>query len=159
MIRFRAIECTQTQIEVYPTMRRSCFTSSFLSLIYFFRYYPFVSARRVDARSGVELNAIIQAQVFIPNERTPRHPAPCARLRRQPRFDSREPNRSVKNCFVTRLYLSRDSVDRHSPHDEKSCFRSASVKSQRKRTSICRRKTRSCKKEYSLNKIPGCARI
>lgn len=32
--------------------------------------------------------------------------------------------RSDKNRFVTRLYLSRDSVDRRSPHDEKSCFRS-----------------------------------
>lgn len=123
---------------------RPCFTSSFLSLIYFSRYHPFVPASRVDVRSGVELNAIIHARVFIPNERTPRHSAPCARLRRQPRFDScaHELNGGVKNRFVTRRYLSRDSVDRHSPHDEKSCFRRrASVKSQRKRTSICRRNT------------------
>lgn len=32
--------------------------------------------------------------------------------------------RSDKNRFVMRLYLSRDSVDRRSPHDENSCFRS-----------------------------------
>lgn len=134
------LSSTQSRAEIYPTVKL-CFADSFLSSIQFSRHYPFVPARRrVDARSDAELNAIIHARVFVPNERTPRHLAPCARLRRQPRFDSREPNRGVKNRFVTRLYLSRDSVNRHSPHDEKSCFRSASVKSQRKRTSICRKK-------------------
>lgn len=74
------------------------------------------------------INVIIHARVFIPNERTPRHLASCAHLHRQPRFDLRVyiawARKSDKNRFVTRLYLSRDSVDRRSPHDEKSCFRS-----------------------------------
>jgi len=77
------------------------------------------------------INAIIHARVFILMRECRvilRHVrvfagslgSTCARTRAR---------RSDKNRFVMRLYLSCDSIDRRSPHDEKSCFRSVENRS------------------------------